>query len=251
MAARKTHRGRRRRGRFGFLYVVLSFVLILCALVVGSVVFFRADTITVEGNDRYTREEIIAAAQVESGQNLFGINRRGTVERILDTLPYIRKVNIRRDLPDELVITVTETRAAAFLTSPEGTFLLDARGKVVEQVSAPPTSVPEVTGLAPVAPVVGFRLSVEESAQTRLDGLTALLTALEEREMLAGLRGVDLTSSSEISFAYTDRFTVRLPVTCDCDYKLRTLEFVMDSLAENETGLIDLTRSDEAHFIPN
>ena len=34
--ARKTHRGRRNRGRFGILYVVLSFLLIAAALIAGS-----------------------------------------------------------------------------------------------------------------------------------------------------------------------------------------------------------------------
>ena len=42
MAARKNNRGRRRnRGRFGFLYVLLSFILIVAAILVGSMVFFR------------------------------------------------------------------------------------------------------------------------------------------------------------------------------------------------------------------
>ena len=55
MAARRNNRGRRRnRGRFSFLYVLLSFLLILAALVVGSVVFFRVGTIEVSGNQHYS-----------------------------------------------------------------------------------------------------------------------------------------------------------------------------------------------------
>jgi len=66
MAARKNNRGRRRnRGRFSFLYVLLSFLLILIALVVGSVVFFRVGSIEVNGNDRYSAQEIIDATQVQ------------------------------------------------------------------------------------------------------------------------------------------------------------------------------------------
>jgi len=248
--ARKTHRGRRNRGRFGFLYVVLSFLLIAVCLVVGSVVFFRANTITVVGNDRYPAREIIEAAQVEEGQNLFRINRPVTYQRILDALPYIRSVNIRRDFPDELVITVTETHAVASLSCTEGTFLLDARGKVLEQVAAAPASLPEVTGLAPLPPVIGALLPVESHQQTRLDGLTGLLTALEEQELMDRLLFVDLSSSSDLVFGYTDRFTAQMPLVCDHSYKVQALDYVFHQLAENETGLIDLTRSDETHFIP-
>lgn len=247
--ARKTHRGRRNRGRFGFLYVVLSFLLIAICIIVGSVVFFRANTITVVGNDRYTAAEIIDAAQVEEGQNLFRINRPTTYQQILDTLPYIRSVNIRRDFPDELVITVTETRAAAFLSCTEGTFLLDARGKVLEQVVAPP-SLPEITGLSPLPPVIGTLLPVESHQQARLEGLAGLLTALEEQNSTGNLLYVDLSSSSDLVFGYTDRFTVLMPLTCDHAYKVQALNYVLQQLAENETGLIDLTRSNETHFIP-
>lgn len=247
---RKTHRGRRNRGRFGFLYVVLSFLLIIAALIAGSVVFFRANTITVQGHDRYTEEEIIQAAQVELQENLFHINRPLTYQRILSTLPYIRDVNIRRVFPDELVITVTETKAVVSLSCSEGHFLLDARGKVLEQVPSPPSSLPRVTGLTPLTPAVGSWLEVEPDMQHRLDGLTGLLTALEAWGSIGELTYVDLTSTSDLVFGYTDRFTAQVPLACDYDYKIRSLEHVVNQLEENETGIIDLTRSDKTHFIP-
>lgn len=248
--ARKTQRGRRRRGRFGFLYAVLSFLLVAAALLVGSVVFFRANTISVEGNARYTAAEIVEAAGVEPGQNLFRVNRPRTYQRILAALPYIRDVSIRRDLPDRLVITVTETRAVVSLSCAEGHFLLDPRGKVVEQVAAPPAALPEVTGLTPLPPVVGTALEADSLYRTRLEGLAGLLTALEEKGMMDELLYVDLSSASELVFGYTERFTAQLPLTCDYAHKLSSLQYVVEHLEENETGLIDLTRSDETHFIP-
>lgn len=42
MAARRNRHGRRRnRGRFGFLYKLLSFLLIFAAILAGCVAFFR------------------------------------------------------------------------------------------------------------------------------------------------------------------------------------------------------------------
>ena len=250
MAARKTHRGRRNRGRFGFLYVVLSFLLIAAALVAGSVVFFRANTITVEGNDRYTDQEIIAAAQVELKQNLFRINRPHTYQRILDTLPYVRSVNIRRAFPDELVITVTETQAVAFITCSGRHYLLDARGKVLEQVPSPPSSLIRLTGLDPLPPVVGSRLEADAEQQLRLSGAVGVLTALEAHGQLEYVGEMDLSSASSLTFSFTPRFTAKMPLSCDFDYKVRSLIYVVEQLEENETGLIDLTRSDEIHVIP-
>ena len=75
MAARKKRRGRRRRGRFSFLYKFLSTLLILAAMVTGCIVFFRVNTVVVVGETRYSESEILDAAGVEMGEHLFGLNK--------------------------------------------------------------------------------------------------------------------------------------------------------------------------------
>lgn len=253
MAARKNNRGRRRnRGRFGFLYVLLSFLLIIAALVAGSVVFFRVDTVTVSGQQRYTADEIIEAAQVEQGENLFRVNPPRTAQKIMDALPYVRSASIQHDLPDSLNILITESEPAASIRTESGWFLLDARGKLLElgdelmKSKAAP-----VTGLTPLSPVVGTPLAVAEEENVKLEALKGLLTALEDHSLLSELTSLDLTASSTVSFGFAGRFTARMPMSCDFDYKVRALEYVMGQLEENETGLIDLTMSDETHFIPD
>ena len=101
MAVHRNKRRRRRR-RLGALYAPLSLLLILAALAAGSLVFFRVNTITVTGNIRYTQEEILAAAQVETGNNLFRLNKAHMAEEISLTLPYIRDISIRRKQESEL-----------------------------------------------------------------------------------------------------------------------------------------------------
>lgn len=229
---------------------MLSFLIILAALVVGSVVFFRADTILVSGNSRYSAEEIIQAAGVEYNENLFRVNRRLTLRRILDALPYVRDVSIQRALPDTLILSVTETTAVAQLAWEGGHFLLDARGKVLERRSSPDAQLPALTGLSPLSPEVGAMLAVEEGDAPRLSGLTGLLTALEEAGLTGHVTFVDLSSASDILIGYTDRFTVQFPLSCDFPYKVRSLEYVISQLEDNETGLLDLTRAGETHFIP-
>lgn len=253
MAARKNKRGRRRnRGRFSFLYVLLSFFLIAAALLAGSFVFFRADSITVEGNQRYTSQEIIDAAQVKQGDNLFRINRPRAVNRILSALPYIRDVSILPALPNRLVISVTESQPTASIQGAQGWFLMDARGKLLEQggESLQRKAAP-VSGITPLTPTVGTWLAVDQAEQTKLTALVSLMSALEAHELSQNLLFVDLTASNIISFRYTSRFTVEMPLSCDFDYKVRSLQYVVEHLEENETGLIDLTRDGKNRFIPD
>ena len=93
--ARRSRRNRRRsRGRFAFLYRLLCFVLICAAIVGALVLFFKVDTISVSGNDRYSRETILAASGVSEGDNLFLLNKYDAAARITEALPYVESVRL-------------------------------------------------------------------------------------------------------------------------------------------------------------
>lgn len=252
MAARRSRR-RRRRGRFGFLYKLLSVVLILIALVAGCIVFFRVEEITISGSTVYADEEIIAAAEVERGDNLFLVGRVQTARKIRSQLPYIDTVNLRWALPDTLVITVTECTPAGVLKGDDGTWwVVDSACKLLEQGGSELTrQYPEITGLTPLMPATGANLAVSVEESAKLDSLKQLLAALDEREMLSQVQAVDLSGVSEIRMTYENRFTVRLPLYDD-DFHLlaHTLQEIAAYLDVGQTGTVDLTGT-QARFIPD
>ena len=158
MAARRSSkRTRRRRGRFGFLYKALSLVLILAAIVAGCIVFFRVNDVAVSGESKYTAQEIIDVTGVQQGDNLLLLPRNQIVKRILTQLPYVSNVNLRLSLPDTLLISVTECAPAALVQGGEGWWIIDARGKLLEQVSAPTVrpDLAKVTGVTALLPHPG------------------------------------------------------------------------------------------------
>lgn len=113
MARRRSYHRKRRQGRFSFLYKILIFVAICGAIAVALALFFKVDTITVTGNSRYTANQIIEASGIETGDNMFFLNKYHASERITAALPYVETVRISRQLPDTLVVTVTECTAPA------------------------------------------------------------------------------------------------------------------------------------------
>lgn len=252
MAARRSRR-RRRRGRFGFLYKLLSIVLILAAIVAGCIVFFRVEKITIVGSTVYTDEEIIAAAEVNPGDNLFLVGTVQTGRKITSRLPYIDTASLNRALPDTLVITVTECTPAGVLKGEEGAWwVVDQACKLLEQGGSELTrQYPQITGLTALMPAAGSKLAVSVEESAKLDSLKQLLTALSERELLAQVQAIDLSGTSEIHMTYEDRFSVRLPLYSD-DFHLlaHTLQEVAAYLNAGQTGTIDLTGA-QARFIPD
>lgn len=252
MAARN-RRKRRGRGRFGFLYKVLSVILILAAILGGCIVFFRVDEIQVMGSSSYTDEQIIAASGVERGDNLFLVNQLRAADRIVEQLPYINEVNPRIALPDALIFTVTECTPVGVLKGEDGVWwVVDSRCKLLERGGSELSAqYPQITGLTALMPSEGSKLAVSVEESAKLDSLKQVLSALEARDMLSELQGIDMSAVSEIRMTYEERFSVRLPMYSDDFHRLiHTLEKAAEALNAGQTGTIDLT-GEKARFVPN
>lgn len=269
---RYSHRSRtrrRNRGRFGPLFKLLCVVAAIAALTVGATVFFRVETISVSGNQRYTQEDIIAASGIQIGDNLYALNKVRIGRNIRTQLPYVGELSINRALPSTIVIRVTEWEAVAQITVPDPVraaevqeelaggdpdakpaalaqepWLINARGKLLEPAPADSGAIP-VTGLTPVAPQAGSMLETPESEETRLEALTALLEALEQAELFSQITSIRM-EPTQLIVRYLDRFDVKMRINADFAYNLRLMQAVREEMeAQSGTeirGSIDLTQ---------
>lgn len=261
---------RRNRGRLGPLFKLLCVLTVILALTVGATVFFRVETVSVSGNQRYTQEEIIAASGIGLGDNLYGLNKVRIDQNIRTTLPYIGDLTINRALPSTILITVTEWDAVAQVMAPDGeqaaaaqeelsggnpeaepkplaqeAWLISVKGKLLEPAPADSEAIP-VTGLTAIEPKAGSMLRVPESEKPRLSALTGLLEALEEEELCAQISGIRL-ESTQLVFRFLDRFDVKMGLNDDFRYDARLIRAVREQIEEKygpeAAGSIDLTQS--------
>lgn len=257
MAARRNRKRRRRnRGRFGVLYKLLSILLIFAAILVGCIIFFRVNTMVVTGNSRYTQEEVLAAAGVEKGDNLFTLNKYQIADRILTQLPYVDDVAISRKLPDTLIFEVTESTGVAWVESGGSYWLLDDKCKLLEVGDAALVQgKPQVLGLDPVNPTVGNVLTVAPEQQDKLERLQAFLKAIRSRVMTGSLKSfIDLSSGNEIRFGYGENLTVIFPMNGDFDEETYELKLALETMDERglpRTGTLDQNYDErEIHLLP-
>lgn len=252
----RKHYRKRSRLRFGRLYWILSIIVILAAMFIGSIVFFRIDQVEVEGNSRYSAEEIIEASGIEYGKNMFLFNKFDSIDTILTDLTYVESVSIRRSLPSTLRITVTESSVAAAVEDQgDGQWwLINADGKLLERAEGPGAYV-QVVGLTLAAPTEGTVLAAETEGRLQQEALLRLLPAMEERELLADTQTIDLSSASEVTMLYENRLTVKMSLAADFDYDMRVLatvleEYVDTKWTETDRGTLDLTNEDgQPHLI--
>ena len=139
-------RANRRQRFFHAVGRILFIGILVAAAILALTIFFKVNTISVEGAMRYSAEEIVTNMDVREGDNLYLWNKVKVSNALMERLPYLESVQIRRHLPDALVVTVTECTATVAVPSDGGYYYLSEQGKVLEQ-NAADGGLPLVTGM--------------------------------------------------------------------------------------------------------
>ena len=239
-------------GARSFVFSSVSFIVICAALVFGMSVFFRVSDIEVVGAGRYTKDEIIAASGLKDGDNLMFINREAAANRIYTKLIYIGDVKVSRKLPNAVVITVSESGAAAVIETDSGLWLIDQNCRLLEECETQDAeSHVKVKGLSAVKPKKGDTVSVADADKPKLEFLKGILSAMSANNMIADVGSVDLSNVLNGEFDYMNkRFTIKLGDNENIDYKFELLLNVIQKLDADDTGIIDLSQDKKAQFSP-
>jgi len=112
---------------------------------------YRVQTIELQTDGTLQREQVLKAADLHEGANIFSVNLGRMRDRI-QQLPQADEVEIVRKLPSEIDIRVVERKPVAWITSEteindpfasDGAFLVGARGVLMKQKKL----LPEYLGL--------------------------------------------------------------------------------------------------------
>ena len=217
------------------LWMVMLCLVLAGILAVSAYTFlFPVKTVSVEGNSRYTAEEIIAASGIETGDNLLGLNIEEIENNIRLACPYIHAVTLGRKLPTRAVLTVTEgTPVLAFYE--QGEYYLVNGDYELMETNAQPMGGAVVHGLTVSSNGVGKTVGVEpKELKTVLDSLLAELT----KQGVTQITQMDLRDVNDIRLLFADRHIWELGSVEKLSYKI---EFgAQISKRETGTGVVNL-----------
>lgn len=226
------------------LFVPVSIIVIVLALFFGFSIFLRVSEVEVEGNSFYTAEEIVEASGIERGDNLFFINRSATTSRIYSRLPYIELVDVRRSLPNRVVIAVTESQAVAYVAAESGYWAVDEGCKLLSQPDMGGLGgLIRVEGLTPIAPAVGQKIEAGVEEGPKVTYLSAILKRIAGLGLRAGVTRIDMSNVSNPVFDYLGRFDVKLGALGseeELDYKFQLLLSAVEQMQEGDRGTLSI-----------
>ncbi len=230
----KKQKAKTKRGK-GLWMFMLCLVLV-GALVVSAYTFlFPVKTISVEGNSRYTAEEIIAACGIETGDNLLGLNIVEIENNIRLACPYIHAVTLGRKLPTRAVLTVTEGAPVLSFYQQGEYYLVNGEYELME-INTQPMGGAVVYGFTASSNGVGKAITAQpKELKTVLDSLLGELG----KQGITQITQMDLRDLNNIRLLFADRHIWELGNTEKLSYKI---EFgAQISKRENGTGVVNLS----------
>ncbi len=115
--------------------IVLSVVAFIVLVILGAKLSARPfiiRTIEVSGNQNVEEYDIKRAA-LKDGESLLGVSF-GELEARIKRIAWIKKVSLRKQFPDTLLVHVEETTPKALLKFNGSLFLVDSQGKLLEEI---------------------------------------------------------------------------------------------------------------------
>lgn len=153
---------KKRRKKNYLLRIIIALLLLTGAYFGMTSSFFNVETVDVEGNVYYTKEQIISISGDPRGENLWAVDL-ASMQEYLSNDPYIKTSRVERKIPNGVAISVAERSEACAAIVPNAYLILDADGLILRKTTQEP-SLTLLAGLTVTEDAPGSALQCEENA---------------------------------------------------------------------------------------
>lgn len=229
-----------------------TFFAIIVAIILLMSISFEISKIEVSGNGLYSDEEVISASGIQTGDNLFFINRIAAGSRVVVKLPYVDAVAITRTLPNKVTIVVQESNAMGYVEAFGDYWTISQSGKYLAKIEPGETAgIARISGLTLKDPVVGEVVKPAKGEEGKLAYLLEIMYQIQTRGIVADISAIDVSNEANPEIGYQNRFTVKLGELDNTEYKFGKMLSAVEQLGSDDAGTMDLSTDDKVYFNPN
>lgn len=227
----------------------LLFTLLMAAsafVVLSLTVLFKIETVSVEGDTRYSSKEIIEQSQVEIGDNLWLTTSSKVTEKVSVALPYVKSVEVKRTIPSGVVLEVTETTPKYSVKNKKKYVLMDENGKVLETNGKKGKTV-LLTGIEFEEFVPGMKAKAvtEENYALAME-----IVSYGENSGLSFTK-INVKNVNQMTAIYKGKIRLEFGSGADLETKMKMAEKIINTLEEeknDQEGVINLKSVTKAFF---
>lgn len=209
------------------LMLAVGGAILLVGLLLIILPAFRIKEIRVEGNSYYTAEQIIAASELEVGQEILALDTKGGIDSIYHKCKYVKSARILRT-PFSVRIEIVEFDHVMYTEFNGKYYSLNRDFRVLEESEDAATfadflfvKLPDVSALA-----VGAKLRFADQ-NADLSYINEMIDRLEENGTLASVTSLDVSEKNDVSYVMGNTCRVTFGKPGESHTKLLLVEEIL------------------------
>ncbi len=216
-------------------------IVLTIFLILSFTVFFKIDSISVEGDTRYNEENIVASSMIRIGDNFFLCNTSPGENEIWKKFPYIESVRIEKKLFNKIVINVREAVPTSVIESEGKYVLLSESGKIIDISDKKQEDVPIVMGAKLDDPTLSSSAVYKDKS---VEGYVQEILRAAEFYKIGVLKVIDITKLSNISLETKDGLHIIIGSPEKIEHKMMTAAKIMKKdVPKGDVGTLDVSLS--------
>ena len=220
-------RGRKKNAApvFG-LWLFLLFCCLLASYFFMNSAFFSLKNINIRGNGILSTDKVIELSGLNAGSNLFKLDAREAAAKI-ELHPSIKRVKIKRKLPDTINIEITERVPSALVVGKDGFIIVDEEGIYLQKVNdLQELQLPVISGIP-------LQENVRPGSSLKTQGLISALSLVQlmDRTLLANVAEIVAATPESLALKTVQGVEIRFGKPEDME---RKINLIQDLLLENE-----------------
>ncbi len=232
---RKARQKKARRRRLKITFILFLIIAFITLAIMCFTVFFPIKRINVSGSKIYSKSQIIKASKLTTDDNLFVVSEDDVEQKIRKALPYIDNVELKRVLPDAIILTVTDAKEYAYCQSGEEYIILSENGYVLKKQAEVPENVFMIT-TSGISGRVGEKAVYKNTDESEL--VLKLIDLLTKEDI--DIDKIDVSNALQLTLEVEGKFTVTLGNTDYIAEKIAHLSGMIESIGERK-GTINLS----------
>ena len=170
----------------------------LIALLIGATIFlfttplFNLQSVEVVGNKQISYDEIVSLSKLVNQENIFK-NKKSDIIKNIKENPYIDTVEVKRQLPNKIKITVKERKKAFCVKVVNGYAYISTQGYILE-ISKEKENLPEIKGFKTTQEDFTKLNRIYQEDLSILQNVLEIMKSSEENNIKKDITSIDVSN---------------------------------------------------------
>lgn len=222
-----------------YIFMGIAFLVFIIIIIMLSPML-NIKNIEISGTKRVDKANLIRTLELDKPTNIFMFNKLIAKKKLKNNY-YIENINIKRNLPNTLVLDITERDIIGYIPYVNGYLYINNEGIVVDTKSAFKEHLPIVYGISFDSFTLGKPLNskkaLSQENEEKFSVVMEIASTIHKKELSKKIINIDVSDIEDIRL-YVDNIDVVFGDKEAINIKINTLNEVLKNFSAKEKGVL-------------